>query len=632
MAYVQVHSVKNTLGKSLKYIKNPDKTTFIGEKNDLRDAMKYIENADKTRNYVFVEGYQCSAEFAEFQFNETREKYLAAHGGKERNTTGKPALAWHLIQSFPPGVQDPVLIHQMGMELAEKIGGGKYQAVVSTHVEGSHCMHNHILFSAYPMDPNGKKYHRTVQEYEEIKRISDEIGLHYGIQPIPNKGVEFEAPTIGETSAKRQDASWKQNIRDDIRTVSKVSQSWDQFKDIMMSNGYTLEEHKGYVKYLSPYSSKAVRDRTLGEGYKKEYLETLWDPAARRRYEEKQRREDAKNAAEYRNMSDEQKAELDKARWQQAEELAVSNKYKPNPRMGDDPAYRVPRIDSSGRRRGEAKWLILVAIRVIRSDAALFEDQAGTYRFPTSPIYAPRDWRLQKMLEASAEVDRLGITDQSDLIQRRDELNNQLTAVATDIRKKKAYLNRMEPLHSAIEDWRATKDIAKRLDALPEDQKEAFKAEHADELAAYSQSVSVFYKYSGAKATTPIMVYDKAAGKKIPSEENIRKVLENAEKTKQELNALEEKRRDISKEIGRVRKVATSVALAQNELFCHGPQYTPEKLREIRERAAAKEREARAHYESVEKMDDDGLGEYMDELLREDKPTRGPAARDRMER
>lgn len=86
MAYTQIHSVRNTFEKSLAYIKNPKKTTFIGNKNDLNDAMRYIKNPNKTKQFVFVEGYLCDPTFCENQFLETKEKYLAAHGGKEPST------------------------------------------------------------------------------------------------------------------------------------------------------------------------------------------------------------------------------------------------------------------------------------------------------------------------------------------------------------------------------------------------------------------------------------------------------------------------------------------------------------------------------------------------------------------
>ena len=184
MAYTRIHSIKRTVDKSLDYITNAKKTTFVGGKNDLEKAISYISNSKKTKDYSFVEGWQCDPQFATRQYEETKKKYLAAHGGKERNTTGTPTAAFHFIQSFGPEVTDPVLVHQIGMELAEKIGDGGYQCVVASHIEGSHVLHNHIICNAYPLDPYGHKYHRTVEEYQKIRQLSDEIGLKYGIEPI----------------------------------------------------------------------------------------------------------------------------------------------------------------------------------------------------------------------------------------------------------------------------------------------------------------------------------------------------------------------------------------------------------------------------------------------------------------
>jgi hypothetical protein len=261
MAYTRIHSIKRTVDKSLDYIKNEKKTTFIGgkgSKDDLQRAMQYIANAKKTtstvsKEYRFVEGWQCDPQFATYQFEETKKKYLEAHGGRERNTTGTPTIAFHFIQSFDPSVTDPVLVHQIGMELAEKIGDGGYQCVVASHIEGSHVLHNHIICNAYPIDPYGHKYHRSVAEYQKIQQLSDEIGLKYGIEPIiSNDEKENASIGIGELSAKQKGQSWKQKVKDDIEKMSDIFDNWDDFKNALITNGYKIEEHDGYVKYESP--------------------------------------------------------------------------------------------------------------------------------------------------------------------------------------------------------------------------------------------------------------------------------------------------------------------------------------------------------------------------------------------
>lgn len=622
MAYTQVHSIKNTLGKSLTYIKNKDKTTFVGSKDDIKDALNYISNPNKTKHFVFVEGYMCDPEYAELQFGETRKNYLAAHGGKERNTSGKPALAWHLIQSFPPDVKSsdvmaPELVHQMGMELAERVGEGKYQCVVSTHVEGSNCLHNHLIFSAYPLDAQyGKKYHRSAAEYRRIKKISDEIGMKYGIEPIPDKGISYESQTIGEISAKRKGGSWKQKVKEDIQTASEASGSWDEYKDIMQANGYTIEEHNGYIRYQTPYSVRAVRDRTLGEAFEKDSLMKVWNPA----YIPEQRKNVGLDGKPNKyNGYDSQ----ERACWAEAQRLSALESKKTKIKVKGS-LYRVSRYDANGNRRSNFEMLILTAMKVIKNDGPLFEDQVGAKIYPNSPLYAPRDWKLQSMLKTSNLASEMRINEVSDIAVRMQELTGKLGTISTSIRKKKAYLNRIGSLRNAIQDYNNTKDLVSVLDVLPEEQKVAYKEEHREKLAKYNTAMTVFNRFSGRNATTPIMVYNPQLHKRCVSLENIGHVLENVEKTEQEINELQEKRKAVARDISKVRRVRTGLSLAQNGLFICGPKYTQEKFDEIHKKAMEAEKSLISDNEKLGEMNEDEFGEYMDEVFRKDPEPEQP--------
>lgn len=611
MAYTRIHSIKRTVDKSLDYITNAKKTTFVGGKSDLEKAISYISNSKKTKDYSFVEGWQCDPQFATRQFEETKKKYLAIHGGKERNTTGTPTAAFHFIQSFGPEVTDPVLVHQIGMELAEKIGDGGYQCVVASHIEGSHVLHNHIICNAYPLDPYGHKYHRTVEEYQKIRQLSDEIGLKYGIEPIISSS-EKGPIGIGELNAKKQGNSWKQRIKDDIEQMSEVFDNWDDFAAAMIANGYKIEEHDGYVKYESPYSKKPVRDRTLGETYTRDYLKAQWDPEEKEKYEKKK--------AEERKAEEDKQAErkkydaAERERWRQAEKLAAQQSKKMRIRP-EDKAYKVARYDTNGHRRSNVQLLFLVAVKIIRTDGNMFEDQTGLQKFPYSPIYAPRDWKMQRLLEASNASAKYDIKDVTDIDLKLAELGKKLSVVSTDIRKKKAYLNRVGSLSTAIEQWKATKDIITQLDALPKDKKEEFKTAHANEIKTYNAAMAVFNKFSGQRATTPIMVYDPAQRKRVVSTDNINMILGNLDRTKIELDTLQDQRKEIGKQISQVRRIATSFALSQNDLFVHGPQYTPEKLAEIRARAKAEEEKQMEQLGKVNELDRDDFDEMIDGML-----------------
>ena len=45
---------------------------------------------------------------------------------------------YHLVQSFAAGEVTPELAHQVGLELAEKVLGGRFQVIVSTHLNTGH--------------------------------------------------------------------------------------------------------------------------------------------------------------------------------------------------------------------------------------------------------------------------------------------------------------------------------------------------------------------------------------------------------------------------------------------------------------------------------------------------------------
>lgn len=122
MAYVKIFPIKATVKKALDYISNPD----------------------KTEDKMLSSTYGCSLETADLEFEMTRET------GKQNVMDKGDNLAFHLIQSFPPWeITDPQHVHDMGVELAEQLLRGKYEYVITTHVDKGH-IHNHIIFNLNP--------------------------------------------------------------------------------------------------------------------------------------------------------------------------------------------------------------------------------------------------------------------------------------------------------------------------------------------------------------------------------------------------------------------------------------------------------------------------------------------------
>ena len=103
-------------------------------KSTLKAAIDYILNPEKTDGKLLASSFGCGLETADIEFAWTRE------AAGDRGTH----LGRHLIQSFAVGETTPEEAHKIGMELAGAVLGGKYEFVLTTHVDKDH-LHNHFL-------------------------------------------------------------------------------------------------------------------------------------------------------------------------------------------------------------------------------------------------------------------------------------------------------------------------------------------------------------------------------------------------------------------------------------------------------------------------------------------------------
>lgn len=123
MAYTSVIPVRR-LDRTVDYVQNKEKTT----PKSLEEAVDYAANRDKTDSACFETGLGCTTTSA---FEDMRLNTLRWH--KETGVQG-----YHLVQSFVEGEVTPELAHQIGVEFAEQLLHGKYQAIVTTHLNTKH--------------------------------------------------------------------------------------------------------------------------------------------------------------------------------------------------------------------------------------------------------------------------------------------------------------------------------------------------------------------------------------------------------------------------------------------------------------------------------------------------------------
>ncbi len=244
MAYTRIHAVKSTVTKAVKYICNPDKT----EEN------------------LLVDTFGCGIDTAGHDF----QYALSRTNPADKN------LAYHLIQSFAKGEVSHEEAHRIGIELADKLLGGKYSYIVATHTDKGHP-HNHILFCAAD-NINHKKFNDCKKSYYHIRELSDELCKEHNLSIIIPSGRKGKKYT--EWKAEQEWTSWKKQLQADIDECIKASKSYEEFLRLIREKGYTVsgenigDPRSKYIKFKAPGQERFVRGsfRNFGAGYTKEEI------------------------------------------------------------------------------------------------------------------------------------------------------------------------------------------------------------------------------------------------------------------------------------------------------------------------------------------------------------------------
>jgi len=275
MATTSIWRVKGWLGKVVVYVENPDKTTnpkFYTDEDmteqdgqELSDVIRYAVNSRKTQKadnedcavvHRFVSGINCSPATARDEMLAVKKRF-----GKEDGT-----VAYHGYQSFAPGEATPELAHEIGVKLATRLWGDRYQVIVATHLDKENHLHNHFVLNTVSF-ADGIKYHRTRKDYHEMQAVSDALCREYGLSVIehPQQG---RGKQYGEWRAEQeQRPTWRGLIRADIDEAIRQAMTERQFFDALRKKGYTVKIGKD-ISVRPPGKERFVRlMRNFGEDY-----------------------------------------------------------------------------------------------------------------------------------------------------------------------------------------------------------------------------------------------------------------------------------------------------------------------------------------------------------------------------
>lgn len=226
-------------------------------KSTLKAAIDYICNPAKTDGKLLVSSYGCSAETADIEFAWTRRHAI------DKGTN----LGRHLIQAFQPGEVTPEQAHEIGMELAKEILGGKYEFVLTTHIDRDH-VHNHLIFNAVSFADH-KHYHSNKRSYHEIRRISDRLCKEHGlyvVSPGCDKGKSYI-----EHKTAASGTSYKAKLKAAIDRLIPVSADFEDLLRRLQQEGYEIKRGK-YISCRVSNQERFTRLKTLGVDYTEEAI------------------------------------------------------------------------------------------------------------------------------------------------------------------------------------------------------------------------------------------------------------------------------------------------------------------------------------------------------------------------
>ena len=256
MAYTSVIPV-HRLKASVEYVLDEKKTSRGQNAKSLEEAVDYALNRAKTEQDLFESAIACTCATAFEDMCRIKEMWHKTGG----------VQGFHLVQSFAAGEVTPELAHRIGLEFARQLLQGRYQAVVSTHLNTGH-IHNHIVWNSVAIQ-DGKKYRSNARSYyTEVRAKSDALCRQYGLSVIETPESEQGKRQYAKWQAEQENRpTWRAAIRQDIDEVINEVFTWNQFLRALENRGYVLRLNRKYITLQPPGKERPVRFKTLGKDY-----------------------------------------------------------------------------------------------------------------------------------------------------------------------------------------------------------------------------------------------------------------------------------------------------------------------------------------------------------------------------
>ena len=260
MAVTSIWAVHHSVKDVLDYAANPEKTENPNT-DDLKVLVDYAGNPSKTEQRYLLSGVNCLPELAYERMTETKRRYGKLGG----------IVAYHGYMSFKPGEVTAEQCHALGIELAKRLWGERFEVLVATHKDHHH-LHNHFVVNSVSFK-DGAKFRCNKSYHRVLVKASDRLCLEHGLSVIDTPGRK-RAPYVAYAAEKNGKPSHRMLLKLDIDDAIADCMTPNHLRFALERRGYTYLRGNGYKHpcVIAKGWKRPVRLDSLGEYY---YSETI---------------------------------------------------------------------------------------------------------------------------------------------------------------------------------------------------------------------------------------------------------------------------------------------------------------------------------------------------------------------
>ena len=236
MATTAIWPIRGRLDRAIAYIKDQEKTynpaweqrgfpalsSFMqcaieqAAAQGMGNTINYVTDGEKTDYQYYVSGIRCDPQSAREAMSLTKRRFQKEGG----------IVLFHGYQSFKPGEVTPEQAHEIGVELANRLWGDRFEVVIATHLNTG-VLHNHFILNSVSC-VDGKRFYANKATYAQMRRVSDDLCRLRGLSVIAQENGRSQH--YGQWIAEQAGApTWRSAIRADVDRAIAQSMTWNAF-------------------------------------------------------------------------------------------------------------------------------------------------------------------------------------------------------------------------------------------------------------------------------------------------------------------------------------------------------------------------------------------------------------------